>query len=102
MLGETLMNNREVPFEYVRLAGKAPIQVSQHEKDGISEEYIKRRVLYSSIKERDYLPDGSFKLTFKFKKGHRKPFLVEIFVREKTHNNFIREYIVYGVHVTKE
>jgi len=39
------MNNREVPFEYVRLAGKAPIHVSQHEKDGISEEYIKSQSL---------------------------------------------------------
>ncbi|WP_287583701.1 hypothetical protein [Candidatus Borrarchaeum sp.] len=96
------MNKREVPFEYVRLAGKAPIQVSQHEKDGVSEGYIKRRVLYSSIKEREYLPDGSFRLILKFKKGHRKPFLVEIFVREKTYNNLIREFIVYGVHVTKE
>ncbi len=95
------MKNREIPFEYVRLTGKAPAQVSQHQKDGISEEYIKRRVLYSSVEEREYLPDESFKLIFKFRKGHRKPILVEIFVREKTYNNLIRELIVYGVHITK-
>jgi len=89
-------------FEIVRLAGKAPTQVSQHVKDGITEDFIKRRVLLALEKEKKHLANGSFRLTYLVRKGKSSPLLVEIYVRDRWHNTLIHEYIVYGVHVRKK
>jgi hypothetical protein len=56
-------------FEVVRLVGKAPAQVSQHVKDGITEDFVKRRVLFALEDERVYLSDGSYKLVYRVRKG---------------------------------
>jgi len=88
-------------FEVVRLVGKAPTQISQHLKDGITEDFIRRRVLFALENERVYLPDGSYKLTYRVRKGRALLVLVEIFVRERWHDRLIHEYIVYGVHVRR-
>jgi hypothetical protein len=41
-------------FEIVRFAGKAPAQISQHLKDGITEDFVKRRVLFALEREKTY------------------------------------------------
>jgi hypothetical protein len=43
-------------FEIVRLAGKAPSQISQHLKDGITEDFVKRRVLFALEREKTIFP----------------------------------------------
>lgn len=96
-----MMAPGNVSFEYVRFAGKVPSQISHHVKDGITEDFVRSRVLFTSKEDREYLPDGSYKLAFKVKHGNRKPILVEIYVRERKYNSVITEYVVYGVHVTK-
>lgn len=88
-------------FEIVRLVGKAPAQVSQHLKDGITEDFVRRRVLFALKDERAYLSDGSYKLAYRVRKGRASPILVEIFVRERWRDRLIHEYIVYGVHVRR-
>jgi len=89
-------------FEVVRLAGKAPAQISQHLKDGITEDFVVRRVLFALEEERKYLSNGSFKLVYNVRKAKASPIIVEIYVREKWHNRLIHEYIVYGVHLRRK
>lgn len=89
-------------FEVVRLAGKAPAQISQHLRDGITEDFVRRRVLFALEEEKTLLPDKSYKLTYCVKKGKASPLLVEIYVREKWHNKLIHEFIVYGIHVRRK
>jgi len=59
--------------EVVRFAGKASTQISHHIKDGVTEEYVRRRVLLAIEKDKVYLPDGSYKLAYLLKRG--KPLL---------------------------
>jgi len=87
-------------FEFVRFAGKASTQISQHVKNGVTEDFVRNKVLYAPKNDREYLPDGSFKLVFKVRKGRREPILVKIYVRERKHNNLV-EYVIYGVHVRR-
>jgi len=89
-------------FEIVRLAGKAPTQISHHIKDGITEDFVRRRVLLALQEEKKHLANGSFKLTYLVRKGKASALLVEIYVREKWHNTLIHEYTVYGVHVRRK
>ena len=60
-------------FEVVRLVGKAPTQISQHLKDGITEDFVRRRVLFALEGEKVYLLDGSYKLTYRVRKGRASP-----------------------------
>jgi len=87
-------------FEVVRLVGKAPLQVSQHLKDCITEDFVRRRVLFALEAEKVYLPDGSYKLTYRVRKGGGSPVSVEIYVRERWHDRLIHEYIVYEESLT--
>jgi len=89
-------------FEFVRSAGKAPVQISRHSKDGVTEDFVRRRVLFALEREKVFLPDGSFKLTYHLRKGRASPILVEIYVREKWYNRLIHEYVVYGLHVRRK
>lgn len=72
------------PFEVVRLVGKAPLQISQHVKDGVTEEFVRRRVLFALEDEKTYLRDGAYKLSYRVKKGKASRFSVEIYVRGGT------------------
>ncbi len=87
-------------FEFVRIAKRARDQISQHVKEGISEEYVKNRVLLASKADREYLEDGSYKLVYRYKRGE-SILRVHIFVREIVHNDLIREFVVYGVHIER-
>ncbi|MDI6847540.1 MAG: hypothetical protein QMD23_05355 [Candidatus Bathyarchaeia archaeon] len=70
------------PFEVVRLVGKASLQISQHVKDGITEDFVRRRVLFALEDEKTYLRDGTYKLSYRVRKGKASHVSVEIYVRE--------------------
>jgi len=89
-------------FEVVRFAGKAPTQISQHIKDGVTEDFVRRRVLLALEEEKTYLSNGSYKLTYHLKRAKASLILVEIYIRERWHNRLIHEFIVYGVHVRRK
>ena len=89
-------------FEVVRLVGKASLQISQHVKDGVTEDFVRRRVLLALEDEKTYLRDGAYKLSYRVKKGKASHVSVEIYVRERWHNRLIHEYIIYGIHVRRE
>ena len=85
----------------MRFAKKAIVQISHHVKDGITEDYIRRRVLFSLEDDRRYFPDRSFMLSYRMKRGTASPIMIRIYVRVRTHNKLIQELLVYGVHVRK-
>jgi len=40
-------------FEFVRFAGKASTQISQHVKDGVTEDFVRNKVLYAPKNDRE-------------------------------------------------
>ena len=87
-------------FQFVRITKKASDQISQHQRQGISEEYVKTRASFAPEADRHHLPDGSYRLSYRVKRGESR-LRVAIFVRERIHNELIREFVVYGVHVER-
>ncbi|MEX2720323.1 MAG: hypothetical protein Q6362_002755 [Candidatus Wukongarchaeota archaeon] len=89
-------------YEYVRLVGKASVQLSHHVKDGVTEPFIIERILRITENEKEYLENGSYKVVDRVKIGHRKPVRVYIFVRELEENCLVKEFKVYGIHLERE
>lgn len=57
---------------------------SAYVKDGVTEDFVRRRVLFALEDEKTYLRDGAYKLSYRVKKGKASHVSVEIYVRGGT------------------
>lgn len=89
--------------ERVEFVGKTKEQISHHRRDGITEAWVESIVLHAAESDREYLPDGSFKIVVKTKKPGGVNIRVNIYAREvvfKIDDRIIwRTCKVFGIHV---
>jgi hypothetical protein len=89
--------------ERVAFIGRAREQISHHKRDGITEAWVESIVLNADKSDKEYQPDGSFKITVRTKKPTGVKITVNIYAREevfKIDDRIVWQTCkVFGIHV---